>query len=177
MGSWHIAARLALLLALAGCTWPPPNPTPVAQLDLTRFAGEWFEVARIPNSFEDEMGRACVEARVVYVLREDGRLSISSICRDAAHGGATVVVEGTARPDPAGGRLLATFRWPFSTPYWVLGIDPDYRWAVLGVPSRRYLWVLARTPNLSPEDEASAHAVAVVQGYDTKLLVKPGAPK
>ena len=87
------------------------------------------------------------------------------------------VSEGVARLDDAGGRMLATFNWPFSAPYWVLGIDPDYRWAVVGVPSRRYLWVLSRTPALLAEDEAKAYAVATVQGYDTKLLIKPGAAK
>ena len=96
MGFWHAVARMGLMFGLAGCTWPPPNPVPVAQLDLARYAGAWFEVARIPNSFEDEMGKACVDARAVYGLRDDGRLAIRNTCRNAANGGAVEVSEGVA---------------------------------------------------------------------------------
>jgi apolipoprotein D and lipocalin family protein len=121
------------------------------------------------------MGKACVDARASYTLHDDGRLGIRNTCRNAKKDGAVEISEGTARLDGVGGRLLATFLWPFSAPYWVLGVDPDYRWAVVGVPSRRYLWVLSRTKELPAEDEAKATAIVVSQGFDPKLLVRPEA--
>jgi apolipoprotein D and lipocalin family protein len=176
MASWRVAALIGFVLVVAGCTWPPPNPVPVAELDLTRYAGDWFELARIPNSFEDEMGKTCVDARANHALGDDGRLVIRNTCHNARADGAVVVSEGTARSDGPGGRLLATFLWPFSSPYWVLGVDPDYRWAVVGVPSRRYLWVLSRTPVLAAEDGDKVAAVVTGQGYDPKSLVWAKTP-
>lgn len=173
---WASVIAWGVLLALSGCTVPPPDIVAVPSVDLARYSGEWFEVARIPTSFEDAMGRKCTDVRARYTLRDDGRLDIHNTCRNLARDGAIEVSDGVGRAaDDTGARLLVTFLWPFSAPYWVIGLDADYRWAVVGVPSRRYLWVLSRTPELPEADLEAALAIAAAQNFDLSHLVKANA--
>lgn len=116
----------------------------VAAVDLARYAGKWFEIASFPMFFQ----RQCVgDTSASYALGADGRVEVSNRCRtengfDEAKGVATVV-EGWGNS-----RLKVSFFWPFKSDYWVMGLDNDYRWAVVGNPNRKYLWVLSRTPQL-----------------------------
>jgi apolipoprotein D and lipocalin family protein len=75
------------------------------------------------------------------------------------------VVEGTGNA-----QLEVSFFWPFRADYWVIGLADDYRWAVVGNPNRKYLWVLSRTPQLGREDLDRALAIAASQGYDLAQL-------
>jgi apolipoprotein D and lipocalin family protein len=88
-------------------------------------------------------------------------------------GGREEISEGWGRAaDVSGSKLHVTFFRPFSADYWIIGLDENYQWAVVGSPSRRYLWILSRTPTLSAEDYACAERVAAAQGFDTTKLVK-----
>jgi hypothetical protein len=96
-------------------------------------------------------------------------LTVQNRCRtesgfDEATGKATVV-EGYGNS-----RLKVSFFWPFKADYWVVGLDPDYRWAVVGNPNRKYLWVLSRTPQLAPKLMEAALASASAQGFDLTQL-------
>src|SRR5687768_8361336 len=94
-------ARLALLLlgalpGLGGCAGTPENPpATVASVDLSRYAGTWYEIARFPNSFEDGRGIECIEVTATYTPRPDGRLGVLNRCRNAAAGGAQRDAEGS----------------------------------------------------------------------------------
>jgi apolipoprotein D and lipocalin family protein len=140
--------------------------TPVAQVDLDRYVGKWFEIAAFPMYFQ----RDCVgDTTAEYALAPDGSVSVTNRCRtdggfDQAEGKATVV-EGSNNA-----RLKVSFFWPFRSDYWVVGLDPDYRWAVVGNPNRRFLWVLSRTPQLPQESLEAALKAAADQGYDLKQL-------
>ena len=68
------------------------------------------------------------------------------------------------------GRLKVWFFWPFKADYWIIGLDDKYRWAVVGNPNRKYLWILSRTPQLPDDQLQAALAVAAAQGYDLKML-------
>jgi apolipoprotein D and lipocalin family protein len=93
-------------------------------------------------------------------------------CVNALDGDAPRGVRGSAYAVEGSGnaRLRVSFFWPFHADYWVIGLDPDYRWAVVGEPRRRYLWILSRTPAMAPEDYARAVAVAREAGYDLSRL-------
>jgi apolipoprotein D and lipocalin family protein len=163
-----VASRL-LFLTLA-CLHPPAlAETPVAsvaRVDLNRYAGKWFEIASFPMYFQ----RDCVgDTTAEYALATDGSVSVTNRCRtdsgfDEAEGKATVV-EGSNNA-----RLKVSFFWPFRSDYWVIGLDADYRWAVVGNPNRRFLWVLSRTPQLPQEMLDAALKAAADQGYDLKQL-------
>ena len=176
---WATAAVvvLALVAALQPDTAPAQTPTPVrtvAFVDLDRYAGDWFEIARFPNRFQ----RQCVgDVRASYARRPDGRLDVVNRCRTAdgpieARGVARIVDEQTFA------RLKVRFApgWLSFLPlvwgdYWIVGLAPDYSWAVVGDPGRDYLWILARSPRPDDESVAAARAVARASGYDVERLV------
>ena len=120
----------------------------VDKVDLQRYLGTWYEIARYPNRFE----RNCAsDTTAEYSFCKDGRIEVVNSCRKPS--GKTKSVHGVARVvDPASNaKLKVTFFWPFSGNYWVLALGADYQYAVVGEPSRKYLWVLSRTPQLAPE--------------------------
>ncbi len=138
----------------------------VPSVDLARYSGKWFEIASFPMFFQ----RNCVaDTTAEYAPAPDGAISVHNRCRtesgfDDANGKATVV-EGFANS-----RLKVSFFWPFKADYWVLGLDPEYRWAVVGNPNRKYLWLLSRTPQLPPALLESALGSARAQGFDLAQL-------
>jgi apolipoprotein D and lipocalin family protein len=167
--------HLALLsvLVLAACLSPPRDaPATVAAVDLDRYAGTWFEIARFPTRFQDGGGIACTDVTAVYTPRPDGRLGVRNRCRNAAADGAERVAGGSAYvvEGSDGARLRVSFFWPFYGDYWVIGLDPGYRWAVVGDPSREYLWVLSRSPVMHAGDYARAVGIARAQGFAIEKL-------
>jgi len=172
----RIAAAL-LLLTLAGCAVPAPSPdTPrtVARVDLVRYAGLWHEVARYPNFFQDREGaEACLATTAHYAPLPDGRVAVENRCRTGS-GERSARATAYAVKGSEGARLRVSFFWPFHGDYWVIGLDPDYRWAVVGAPGRDYLWILSRTPEMAPPDFAAALAVIRREGFDPARL-RPAA--
>ena len=164
----------ALLLLLAGCRTMPPNENPpvrtVSEVDLQRYLGTWHEIAHFPMFFQ----RHCIgDTTADYALRPDGDIRVTNRCRtesgfDQATGHAKVV-DGSRNA-----RLRVSFFWPFYGDYWIIGLDPDYRWAVVGSPSRKYLWVLARSNDLPDDQLEAALNSARSQGYDLTPLVLTG---
>jgi apolipoprotein D and lipocalin family protein len=144
-----------------------PVVVPVPSVELKRYAGGWYEIARIPNRFQRQCARHTIAQ---YGLRPDGRLSVLNQCIkrsgnvDQATGVAKVV-------DPVSrAKLKVSFvsvlGWrPFWGDYWVIGLDHDYRWAVVGSPDRRYGWVLSRTPRLDDASMASIRELLERQGF------------
>ena len=144
-----------------------PVVVPVPSVELKRYAGGWYEIARIPNRFQRQCARHTIAQ---YGLRPDGRLSVLNQCIkrsgnvDQATGVAKVV-------DPVSSArlkvsLVSFLGWrPFWGDYWVIGLDDDYRWAVVGSPDRRYGWVLSRTPRLDEASMASIRELLERQGF------------
>jgi apolipoprotein D and lipocalin family protein len=174
------ALILAALLGLAACGATPPGPeTPrtVERVDLSRYLGLWHEVARLPQRFQDSATLRCEEVTAEYAALDAGRISVRNSCVNALDParprrvatGQAYVVEGSENT-----RLRVSFFWPFYGDYWVFGLDPDYRWAVVGSPSRRSLWVLSRTPTLPPAELERALATARAQGFDLGALILAG---
>lgn len=138
----------------------------VPSVDIARYGGKWFEIASFPMFFQRNcLGNTTAE----YGSNADGTLSVLNRCRtqggfDEARGKATIV-DGSNNA-----RLKVSFFWPFSGDYWVIGLDPDYRWALVGNPNRKYLWLLSRTPQLSKGLLDAALKVAVEQDFDLTQL-------
>lgn len=142
---------LACLLLAAAPVIAAEPVRAVDTLDIDRYAGQWHEIAHLPVSFQKQ----CVgEITANYGLRRDGRISVTNACRNAD--GERVIAEGVARP-VAGhpGQLQVRFvpDWLSWVPlvwadYWVLALDPDYQWALVGEPDRKYLWILSRLPEM-----------------------------
>jgi apolipoprotein D and lipocalin family protein len=143
-----------------------PAVIPVPSVDLKRYVGGWYEIAKIPNRFQRQCARHTV---ALYGLLPDGRLSVLNQCIkrsgnvDQATGVAKVVDPlSSARLKVS---LVSFLGWrPFWGDYWVIGLDEHYRWAVVGSPDRRYGWVLARTPRLDDATMASIRELVERQG-------------
>lgn len=165
------AAAVALLLAGCGVVAPSYRAAdapiaPVAELDVARYAGRWYEIARFPVPFE----AGCAATTADYTLRTDGSLGVVNTCRQGGVDGTLRRIEGRAVPSGPG-RLEVSFRGlPFKAPYWVLWVDTDYRTAVVGVPSGRAGWILSREPRISADRLRAARDILDRNGYDlTKL--------
>lgn len=173
---WFYTAMLvSIWMAGTGRAQEAPVRT-VDEVDLDRYLGDWYEIARFPNSFQ----RDCAgDVRASYARRGDGRIDVTNRCRDAgggvdeAHGVARVVDEATSaklevRFAPAFLSFLP-FVWG---DYWILGLAEDYSWAVVGSPDREYLWILARTPTVGDGAYGAALDAARQNGFDVSRLVK-----
>jgi len=170
-----VAVAFSSLAAAAPTTGPVLSAaeaqavvTPVPQVDLPRYAGVWHEIARLPNPFQRRCARQTL-AR--YRLRGDGGIEVLNQCRRA--NGGVLQALGIARVvDPASRStlrvsLVSFLGWrPFWGDYWIIGLDPGYRWAVVGEPRRRFGWVLARTPKLDRASLQTIGAILVRNGYD-----------
>ena len=146
----------------------PGEPVPVAQVDLSRYAGLWYEVAKIPNRFQKKCARGTT---ATYALREDGRIDVLNRCvkadgsEDLARGVARVVdTQSNARLEVSFVSFLGIR--PFWGDYWVIGLGDEYEFAVVGTPDRKYGWVLARTPEPGPEIIQKARRILIAQGYN-----------
>jgi apolipoprotein D and lipocalin family protein len=166
-----LVAALFCAASLAALAQAPVASVPA--VDLARYSGKWFEIASFPMFFQ----RNCVaDTTAEYAPAPDGGISVHNRCRtdkgfDDAKGKASVV-EGSGNS-----QLKVSFFWPFKADYWIVGLDPEYRWAVVGNPNRNYLWVLSRTAQLRPTLLQAALASASAQGFDlAQLRYTPQAP-
>ncbi|MEO6803443.1 MAG: lipocalin family protein [Granulicella sp.] len=142
--------------------------TTVEHVDLHRYAGTWYEIARLPNRFE----KKCVRDVTAEYTLDGDNVKVQNTCMQAD--GKPNVAKGRAKVVDAatGAKLKVTFFWPFYGKYWIIGLDPEYRWAVVGEPGRKYLWVLSRTPSLSPEEQNRVDQVIEERGYQRSALVE-----
>ena len=175
-GRGAFALGLVLAAALAGCATPQPPLEVVSEVDLDRYLGRWYEIASIPQRFQ----RGCVASRATYTARPDGRIGVLNECRDGSFEGKlrrAEAVAWVANPKESRAKLKVQFFWPFRGDYWIIQLDPEYRYAAVGHPSRDYLWVLARTPMLDPMLYRDLSARLEAQGYDlTRLRPTPQPP-
>ena len=165
---------LALLLSLASCGGPPVNRNAtmpletVDQVDLERYLGRWYEIARFPNRFEE----GCEGVTADYAMRDDGLISVTNTCHKGSPDGQTEVAKGRARvvDEATNAKLKVSFFGPFWGDYWVIGLDEDYSLALVGEPEGRYLWILSRTPTISDDVRHAAINDLRQMGYYTDEL-------
>jgi apolipoprotein D and lipocalin family protein len=165
-------ALLALCAALAACTGGAYRDTAVpitAQRDFQpeRYLGRWYEIARFPVIFE----QGCTATTADYGPIDAETVSVLNTCRKGAPDGPADAIAGTARIVAPGELKVKFASVPFvAADYWVLWVDEDYQTAVVGVPSGRAGWILARTPAIDPARRAAAEAVLARNGYDPARL-------
>jgi apolipoprotein D and lipocalin family protein len=141
-----VAVVLAFLSGCAPFERPSAPPVRVVQrVDLTRYAGTWYEIAKYPNRFQ----KGCVATSATYTLLPSGRaIEVVNRCRRDSLDGPFRSVTGKARvvDEETNARLKVTFFWPFSGDYWIIDLGDEYEYAVVATPNRKYLWILSRTP-------------------------------
>jgi apolipoprotein D and lipocalin family protein len=145
----------------------------VGAVDLSRYAGRWYEIARLPNRFE----KKCADSvTATYTLRSDGKVEVVNRCRKAngeyttARGKAKIVDKKT------NAKLKVTFFWPFYGDYWILDLGPNYEYAVVGAPNRDYLWILSRTPQLDEQLYQRLLREMATRGFATDRMIRTSHP-
>jgi apolipoprotein D and lipocalin family protein len=158
-------------LGLAQAQGRPANPAvqTVPSVDLKKYTGVWYEIARLPNRFQKDCSS---NVTATYTLREDGKIRVLNQCMEAT--GKRKSAEGTARvvEGSSNAKLKVTFFWPFYGDYWILDLGSNYEYAVVGEPKRKFFWILSRTPQLSDEMYKQILERATNQGYDLTRLIK-----
>lgn len=168
MFSQHLA-RIAIILMLPVLLFAQDDePTVVQNVDLNRYVGLWYEIAKIPNRFQ----KACAKNTTAeYVLRKDGNIDVVNTC--IKEDGSEMQAKGLAKvvDSTTNAKLKVSFVnllgiRLFWGDYWVIGLEDEYQFAIVGNPSRKYGWILSRTPVMNPDHLAEAHAILKEQGYN-----------
>lgn len=153
-----------LLCLLAGCSKLTVDNSVVPALDLNRFLGDWYEIARFDHRFE----RGMEQTKATYVLREDGKVDVLNT---GVKDGERSEAKGVAKLTDTPALLRVSFWGPFYSDYRVMLLDDDYQYALIGSGSDSYLWILSRTPQVSDEVRSLILAEAQRRGYDTDKLI------
>lgn len=149
------------------------EPVTVNSVDLKKYAGLWYEIAKIPNRFQ----KHCLSGTTAqYTLREDGRIDVINSCID--EDGVIDRAEGIARivDNKTNAKLEVSFfsilGWrPIWGDYWIIALDDDYQWVIVGTPNRKYGWILSRSPILDTETIDNLYQRLKSQGYNPKDFV------
>ena len=141
----------------------------VRKLDIKRYMGTWYEIARYDHSFEKNL----VGVTAIYTLRPDGKITVINQGYKHSMKGKLSRARGKAKlPDPKEpGKLKVSFFLFFYADYFILELDENYQWVLIGSSSDKYLWILSRNPELSPSTYEKILALAGRRGYDTSKLI------
>ena len=141
----------------------------VSHVDLTRYVRRWYEIARYPTRFEKDCAS---DVTATYAALSSGMIEVLNECRRAdgqvkrSKGTASVVDKKT------NAKLKVTFFWPFSGNYWIIDLPPDYSYAIIGEPNRKYLWILSRSSQLTESVYGQIVTRVRELGYDPSGLTK-----
>lgn len=173
LGALAFAALLMAGCASSGGDSMPPRT--VDHVDLKRYQGTWYELARMPMFFQ----RNCAQSEAQYKLKDDGNIAVTNRCRTIE--GKWEEANGTASPQVPGktDKLWVEFDNWFSRllpgvakgDYWVLYLGDGYKTALVGNPDRKYMWLLSRTAHVSEQTKNELLTKAQQQGYDTTKLI------
>jgi apolipoprotein D and lipocalin family protein len=145
-------------------------PSVVSTVDLNRYKGMWYEIARLPNFFERKL--KCASAN--YILRDDGKITVVNKGNYITDPLKSNSVKGVAwipdKSSPA--KLKVQFFWPFSGDYWIMYLDKEYRFVLVGDPSLKYLWILCREKKMDETTYSMLIQKAIDNGYDVKTIIR-----
>jgi len=175
----HRVLLLAGLMVLAAASLSAQTsgpPETVRSVDLKRYQGRWYEIAKYPNRFEKVCAR---NVTAEYAIRPDGRISVTNTCVKAS--GKVKVAEGEAKIDDKqtnaklrvrfAPNFLSWLPWVWGQ-YWILELDAEYRHVLVGDSSRDYFWILSRDPVMSEPLYSELLKRAEAKGFDPKRVVR-----
>jgi len=146
----------------------------VPYVDLDRYLGTWYEIATIPQRFQKD----CVAVTATYTLRDDGTIGVENKCRKKTLDGEIKIARGKAWvvDKKTNAKLKVQFFWPFRGDYWIIELDPDYKFAVVGHPNRQYLWILSRSPHIEESLYQELLQRIANKGYDVSRIKRTLQP-
>ena len=153
---------ICLALGLSGCKTAELET--VDNVDIERYQGTWYEITKIPNRFE----RNLIKVTATYTLKDNGRITVFNSGFNTKKGKQQDAI-GEAKVNGPG-KLGVSFFKPFYGDYYIMALDQDYQWVLVGSPSRDFLWILAREPQVSEELITRLSAIATDRGFDVSRL-------
>ena len=170
----RLTTVLLALLMMAGCAKTTtarlglPEPRTVPRVDLQRYLGTWYDIASFPQRFQ----LGCTGTTATYTLGGDGDIAVLNRCRKGSLTGKEDSALGRARvvDRTTNAKLEVSFFRPFWGDYWIIDLGADYEYAVVGHPSRDYLWILSRTPTMDSTVYEAILARLREQGYEVARL-------
>ena len=155
-------------LTLMGCAQNHAPLETVPYVDLQKYTGTWYEIASFPQRFQ----KGCHCSKAEYSKHPDGYIEVRNSCRKDSANGKLKDVTGKAfvTDKKTNARLKVQFFRPFKGDYWIIDLAPDYSYAVVGEPSREYLWILSRTRKMEHEVYQQILARTAQLGYDNSKL-------
>ncbi len=171
--SWSAWLLAAALLAAAPAPAAASAPEPARRVDASNYSGRWYEIARLPNRFQ----RNCAEPSVDYTLEGEKVRAVQRCKPVDGKNGRTFRSSGRILDPGANAKVRLTFAGFWSQDYWILDNDPAARWALVGDPRGRFIWVMFRDP--APPEAAVTAAVARARalGYDVQRFEYAGAKR
>lgn len=154
---------------LFSCKTPQDLPT-VKEVNLQKYVGTWHEIARLPNRFEK--GLTCITA--TYTLKENGEIEVLNQGYLLENVSEKSQAKGKAWVPNANypGRLKVQFFWPFAGDYYIISLDKDYQYVLVGSPNRKFLWVLSKNKQLDEVIYQKLLTIAKEQGFDISTMIK-----
>jgi apolipoprotein D and lipocalin family protein len=155
---------------LLGQNGQKDKPEVISDVDLAKYSGRWYEIARLPNHFERKL--KCITA--TYTVRNDGKITVLNGGHYIEEPSRTSSAKGVAWiPDKsAPAKLKVRFFWPFSGNYWIMYLDKDYRYVLIGEPSFKYLWILSREKTIEDSIYRMLLQKAKENGYDVGPVIR-----
>jgi len=145
----------------------------VQSVDLSRYVGRWYEISRLPNGFQ----KKCADLVTAdYTVSADGKIEVINRCRKASGEYATAKGKAKIVDKETNAKLKVTFFWPFYGDYWVLDLGPNYEYAVVGEPGRKYLWILSRSPRMDEVLYQHLLRKLAAKGFNTEMMIRTSQP-
>jgi len=151
------------------------DKTTVKELDVNRYMGRWYEIARFPHSFEKNL----VGVTATYELLAKGKIRvINEGYKNTLDGKRSKAIGKAKIPNKSEpGKIRVSFFWDFYSDYYVLELDENYQYAMIGSSSDNYFWILGRSPQMDPKTYEMLLDKAQKRGYNLKKLIKVPQPE
>lgn len=167
----HTLFLILILLIIGACKGQNSmiDKAVVSEFDINKYLGTWYEIARYNHSFE----RGLVGVTATYSFRKDGKIQVVNAgYKESLKGKRSEAIGKAKIPDPKHpAKLKVSFFLFFYADYYVLELDPDYKWAVVGSKSDKYLWILSRTPKIDSTVYNDLLSKIKSRGYNIHKLI------
>jgi apolipoprotein D and lipocalin family protein len=158
---------LTFILVFTGCSTKYPHLPTVTNVDINKYKGTWYEIARYEHFFE----KGCKNVTATYELKEDDKIKVINRCTLIKNDKKKEAIGVAYSTNKSNTKLKVSFFRPFYGDYWILDLGKDYSYAVVGTPNREYLWILSRTKILAEKTKNEILQQLPRLGFDTKKLI------
>ncbi len=156
-----------VLFLFTACSYKDPNIKSVQTVDLNRYIGSWYEIARYEHKFEKD----CKNVTATYSIKENDKIEVINRCTKITTDEKTEAIGEAYSVDNTNAKLKVSFFWPFYGDYWIIMLDKNYSYAVISEPSKKYLWILSRDKKLDEKIKEKILKRLESLDYDLSKLI------